>query len=199
MSSPRLKEFIEGGRYTCWGGDVWCADALRMASYLKVTGYPFVGVLWRSGTTLKRLYAHEGCISAEELVNSITEHVQSVQQELQQQAARDESIEGERRLREEQNRAYEEALAADQRRAEAEQREAEEKSLAEAVKISVMEVRRTALAMCALLSQNRSGRWSWRGAVAAYLRQNHRSNRPAILVAQQKFDFIFQVLLSFWT
>ena len=147
LCHPRLLELLNGrsDSVTCFGASVHSADGARLREMMDVTSFPFLALINVKSTgsassinnnnnnnvTLELLLRMEGHgilnLPPAQLINylttAITHHAESLAQAELRRLQREEEI----RLREEQDREYQEALMADQIR-ETQRREAEEEA-----------------------------------------------------------------------
>mmetsp|Transcript_12237 Transcript_12237/g.31309 ORF Transcript_12237/g.31309 Transcript_12237/m.31309 type:complete len:471 (+) Transcript_12237:188-1600(+) len=133
LCAPELLEFL-GEQVVPWGGDVRFSDAYSLANSLKATTFPFVALLLGSSSRLRLAYTHGGPIGAAELRDGLQAAIGEHGAELVVERAEAQEREFNRRLREEQDREYQESLEQDRLREEAlaEKRRAEEEEAREA-------------------------------------------------------------------
>ncbi|EIE19724.1 UBX-domain-containing protein [Coccomyxa subellipsoidea C-169] len=136
LCNPELVEYVNS-TFVCWGGDISYPDAYRLSNSLRVTGYPYCALLAFSGTRTQLTAAVEGCPGAARLLGVLQQAVSDHGGHLAVEQADANERDFNRRLREEQDLAYQQSLAEDQERerqraAKREQQAAAERAAAEA-------------------------------------------------------------------
>ncbi|KAJ1906186.1 Ubx domain-containing protein [Coemansia sp. IMI 209127] len=139
LTHSRVVEFLSNPRYIVWMGDVSCTEAYGAAARLGVTAYPFVGLAalkpapQTSGGSnnnnrfrlhvVARIEGLSGSANADnadalarELTRRLGVSVEANEQALQAAQREQEARDSDRRLREQQNAAYEASLARDRER-----------------------------------------------------------------------------------
>ncbi|KAJ2554699.1 Ubx domain-containing protein [Coemansia sp. RSA 1933] len=142
LAHTRVVEFLDASRYIVWIGDVACGEAYGVAARLGVTAYPFVGLAAvkpesraTSRSPVRILHRIDGLIGSANTVDALARELTrrlGVPVEANEQArtvARraQEARDADRRLRDQQNAAYEASLAQDRER----ERLAREREIAE--------------------------------------------------------------------
>ncbi|KAK9918295.1 hypothetical protein WJX75_002911 [Coccomyxa subellipsoidea] len=136
LCNPELVEYVNS-TFVCWGGDISYPDAYRLSNSLRVTGYPYCALLAFSGARTQLIAAVEGCAGATRLLGVLQQAVSDHGGHLAVEQADANERDFNRRLREEQDLAYQQSLAEDQERerqrtAKREQQAAAERVAAEA-------------------------------------------------------------------
>jgi len=135
LNSPALKLFLDE-HFIVWGGSInQTGEAMQVSHTLSASAYPFIGVLGTMTSTayftvLDRIH---GNIPPEELITRLTNLLEAHSTTIAITRADREERETNRRLREEQDRAYKESLALDQekeRKRKEEEKKKEEEKLA---------------------------------------------------------------------
>lgn len=115
-----------------WGGKIWDAEAYGLSTQLNAAAFPFLALLVpQSGRVVQIADRVQGFVEAAPLVEQLRRQIgvfaAVVARQRVEQHRRDESS----RLREQQNREYQEAVEAERREAERRRQEEEEKVAAE--------------------------------------------------------------------
>ncbi|XP_073392303.1 plant UBX domain-containing protein 10 isoform X3 [Physcomitrium patens] len=145
LCSEPVVQFVNEN-FVAWGGDVRESEGFQMSNSLKASTYPFCAVVMGSNNQrIALLQQVEGPRTAEELMSTLQRVVEEQGSVLVASRVEEEERQLNRRLREEQDAAYQAALQADQERerlrreeaarqareeAEAEQRKREEEEAA---------------------------------------------------------------------
>eukprot|EP01026_Neomeris_dumetosa_P027928 TRINITY_DN22654_c0_g1_i4.p1 TRINITY_DN22654_c0_g1~~TRINITY_DN22654_c0_g1_i4.p1 ORF type:complete len:482 (-),score=62.87 TRINITY_DN22654_c0_g1_i4:510-1955(-) len=108
----------------CWGGSVHHADGFRLAGALGASTYPFCAVLAFSGSRLTLVTSVQGMVNSDTLLEALVQAVDMLEPRLVAERAEQQERELARRLRDEQDEAYQESLRLDQ---EKEQKAREER------------------------------------------------------------------------
>ncbi|KAI9472653.1 hypothetical protein BX667DRAFT_435403 [Coemansia mojavensis] len=148
LTQPALVQCLSRSQFVVWAGDVASPDAFKAAESLSVCAFPFMGIVFmqqaagRSGMQLlARMDGLGSSANAQHLASMLARfverpvgrHAQTLHATRREQQERESA----RRLREQQNAAYERSLALDQERERArreqEERERREQEEAEAL------------------------------------------------------------------
>ncbi|KAG0566620.1 hypothetical protein M758_7G066100 [Ceratodon purpureus] len=145
LCSEPVVQFVNEN-FVAWGGDVRSSEGFQMSNSLKASTFPFCAVVMGSSNQrIALLQQVEGSRSAEELLSTLQRVVEEQGSVLVASRVEEEERQLNRRLREEQDAAYQAGLQADQERerlrqeefarkaredAEAEQRKREEEEAA---------------------------------------------------------------------
>ncbi|KAJ5581725.1 hypothetical protein N7535_000345 [Penicillium sp. DV-2018c] len=130
LLAPEVLEFINDpqNNLLVWGGNVQDSEAYQVANKLKCTKFPFAAVIVHtpnvSSTAMSVVGRIAGVTTSSEVVNKLRRVVASNNGQLEQLRASRAEQQASRRLREEQDSAYERSLAIDRERAQ-QRREAE--------------------------------------------------------------------------
>ncbi|KAJ2215376.1 Ubx domain-containing protein [Coemansia sp. RSA 1813] len=176
LTHSRVIEFLSSPRYIVWVGDVSCSEAYRAAARLGVSAYPFVGLAalkpepqlgtGSSGNNRFRLQvvarieglagpvdANNTDALARELVRRLGAPIEANEQALHAARREQEARDSDRRIREQQNAAYEASLARDRER----ERLAREREQSEHAQRAEEERRQRELKNW----ENRREQWRW--------------------------------------
>jgi len=135
LNSPAAKSFLDE-HFIVWGGSInQTGEAMQVSHMLSASAYPFIGVLaaMTSTTYYRILDCLIGNTSPADLITRLTNILEYNMTTVAVTRADREERETNRRLREEQDRAYKESLALDQekeRKRKEEERKKEEEKLA---------------------------------------------------------------------
>ncbi|KAL2649595.1 hypothetical protein R1flu_017723 [Riccia fluitans] len=125
LCSPAVSEFVNEN-FVVWGGDVRASEGFQMSNRLKASTFPFCAVVTASSNQrIALLQQIEGPKSATELLAMLQRVVEEQGAVLVAARVEEEERQLNRRLREEQDAAYQAALQADQERERRRQEEAE--------------------------------------------------------------------------
>lgn len=174
LANTDVESYLAQSQYVVWVGDARCSEAYAVADGLQVLAYPFVAVSTlrsqpvaigggRTGQQMgmQMVVRMDGLPSANASVDTMAEMlIQTMAEAVQRhehniEAARQEQNgrEAERRLREQQNAAYEASLARDQERErEKKEREEKERELRELEEKQQQELER---------EKERRNQWRW--------------------------------------
>lgn len=123
LTNTSVVEFLKREDVIVWGGDVQQSEAYQVASGLDATKFPFTALIAPSPATptspvlVMSVIAKIGAtVTADEFLATLEEKIESHQPKLQSLILDRQEREVSRRLREEQDSAYERSLAADRKR-----------------------------------------------------------------------------------
>eukprot|EP01023_Acetabularia_acetabulum_P030109 TRINITY_DN2835_c0_g1_i2.p1 TRINITY_DN2835_c0_g1~~TRINITY_DN2835_c0_g1_i2.p1 ORF type:complete len:804 (-),score=139.45 TRINITY_DN2835_c0_g1_i2:256-2667(-) len=102
----------------CWGGSIHHSDGFRLAGALGAATYPFCAVLAFSGSRLTLVTQIQGLVSADVLLESLGQGVDNFEPRLVAERAEQQEREFSRKLRDEQDEAYQESLRMDREKEE---------------------------------------------------------------------------------
>ncbi|EFN56883.1 hypothetical protein CHLNCDRAFT_144534 [Chlorella variabilis] len=131
LCAPELVAYVNQ-HFLCWGGDLRRSDAFRLASSLRVAGYPYVALLAFSGPRTRLITCVEGRMAPAQLQEVLQAGLADHGALLWQEQAERQQRETDRQLREEQDAEYQRSLEADQQREAARAAAAREAEAAEA-------------------------------------------------------------------
>uniref|UniRef100_A0A7I4AUP9 UBX domain-containing protein n=1 Tax=Physcomitrium patens TaxID=3218 RepID=A0A7I4AUP9_PHYPA len=132
LCSDSIVQFVNEN-FVAWGGDVRESDGFQMSNNLKASTYPFCAVVMSSNNQrISLLQQVEGPRTAEELMSTLQRVVEEQGSVLVASRVEEEERQLNRRLREEQDAAFQVALQADQERERLRQQEVAKKVTEEA-------------------------------------------------------------------
>mmetsp|Transcript_39451 Transcript_39451/g.63964 ORF Transcript_39451/g.63964 Transcript_39451/m.63964 type:complete len:453 (+) Transcript_39451:29-1387(+) len=115
LCSENLVDFISSN-FLIWGGSINEPEAYQLSSKLTASTYPFLAVLGVIQNQIKPLKKIEGPKTVEELMTIFTQTMEQWGPHLDASRIEFEERDRDRRIREEQDRAYQESLEADRQR-----------------------------------------------------------------------------------
>mmetsp|Transcript_21180 Transcript_21180/g.42608 ORF Transcript_21180/g.42608 Transcript_21180/m.42608 type:complete len:459 (+) Transcript_21180:57-1433(+) len=125
LSNEAVRETLNGN-FVCWAGSVTQTETYRLASHLRVEGYPCVAVKnpHREASRIP-VPLHEGLIPAEQMVNWLHEVKVKYDADIAEAKRRNVEVKQSSQLREMQDMEYLQALEMDRQREEEERRKKE--------------------------------------------------------------------------
>lgn len=133
LTNAEVLDFINHQGVIVWGGNVRNAEAYQVSNTLQATTYPFLAMIALQNNKMAVIDRMEGPISPASLIRRMESVIARVGPSLNALRMEREQRELERRLRQEQDKAYQSSLLADQEkeRKAKELREAKERQLKE--------------------------------------------------------------------
>lgn len=138
ICSQQVAEFLRDNRIIIWAGDVRESEAFQVASQLKCTSFPFTSLVApspRSGSSIREMVVLskiQSMVTAPRWIAALERGIAGHRGKLASLAMDQQERDVTRRLREEQEEAYERSLAADRARDQRRQHERDEAAAIEA-------------------------------------------------------------------
>jgi FAS-associated factor 2 len=118
LTNEQFVNYISDQNMLIWGGDVKQSEAYKVSIMLGVTRYPFMALIALHDNLMKVAHRFDGITSTANIIETINRLVvrldRSYELARQERASRD----ADRRIREQQDAAYEESLRQDREKAE---------------------------------------------------------------------------------
>ena len=114
LTDDELLEFLRQHKVVVWGGNVRYTEAYQVSNTLQATTYPFLGIIALQNNKMAVIDRIEGPVTPTTMIRRFEAVMTRIEPSLNQLRMEREQRELERRMRQDQDKAYQESLARDQ-------------------------------------------------------------------------------------